>query len=264
MTELSNDTERELARLADGSLAGDELERARAHVRDSRELEAALAEQQRTVDLLAAVDIKAPESLHREVERMLACTPRSRARSRTPVARWAIAPRLRIAGALAAVIALVAVAVVSELGGSSALTVQQAAALTLSPATMTAPTESKSRKSQLSVAVGGVSFPYWRERFGWRGSGARSDRVAGHAITTVFYTNAEGKRIGYAIASGQAPASHGGSVVRRWGVTYRVLSHDGAAVIAWQREGHLCVVSGQGVSSKTLLRLASWGTETRA
>jgi hypothetical protein len=31
-----------------------------------------------------------------------------------------------------------------------------------------------------------------------------------------------------------------------------------AAVVTWLRDGHLCVVSGRGVSSATLLRLASW------
>ncbi len=30
------------------------------------------------------------------------------------------------------------------------------------------------------------------------------------------------------------------------------------AVVTWLRDGHLCVVSGRGVSSATLLRLASW------
>jgi hypothetical protein len=77
----------------------------------------------------------------------------------------------------------------------------------------------------------------------------------------VFYANAEGRRIGYAIASGRAPATRGGSVVWRWGVPYRLLAHDGATVVTWEREGHLCVVSGRGVSAKTLLSLASWESD---
>jgi hypothetical protein len=141
--------------------------------------------------------------------------------------------------------------------------VQRAAALTLSPATMTAPAEDAAHRAQLAASVDGVSFPYWGERFGWRGSGARSDRLAGRSVMTVFYSNAEGRRIGYAIASGHAPVTHGGTVIERWGISYRVLSQGGATVVSWQRAGHLCVVSGRGVSAHTLLSLASWGSEQR-
>jgi hypothetical protein len=41
-------------------------------------------------------------------------------------------------------------------------------------------------------------------------------------------------------------------------VSYRLLTENGAAVVTWLRDGHLCVVSGHGVSSTTLLKLASW------
>ena len=44
----------------------------------------------------------------------------------------------------------------------------------------------------------------------------------------------------------------------RGGVSYRLLTENGAAVVTWLRDGHLCVASGRGVSSATLLRLASW------
>jgi len=37
----------------------------------------------------------------------------------------------------------------------------------------------------------------------------------------------------------------------------------GAPVVTWLRDGHLCVVSGHGVSGATLLRLASWGDDHR-
>jgi hypothetical protein len=52
-------------------------------------------------------------------------------------------------------------------------------------------------------------------------------------------------------------------VIKRWGVSYRVLSQDGATVVSWQRAGHLCVVSGRGVNARTLLSLASWDSERR-
>jgi hypothetical protein len=52
-------------------------------------------------------------------------------------------------------------------------------------------------------------------------------------------------------------------VIRRWGVSYRVLSSGGANLVTWQRAGQLCVVSGRGVSARTLLGLASWGSGPR-
>jgi hypothetical protein len=254
MTDMPRDTEFELAALADGSLAGKRRERALAHVRGSRELQAALAEQRRVVELTAAVDVGAPVTLHRQIEGMLA--PARRKRRLTAL-------RVGFATAALATITAGALAVGLFGGGSSGLSVQRTATLTLSPATMPAPAESRANRAQLAAAVGSVPFPYWKERFGWRSSGARTDEIAGHSITTVFYTDATGHRIGYAIASGSAPVTHGGSVVRRWGVSYRVLSQKRATVVTWQRDGHLCVVAGHDVSARTLLNLASWGSEKR-
>jgi hypothetical protein len=253
MTDLPRDIEHELAALADGSLAPERRERAFERIRGSRELQSALAEQQHAVQLTAAVDVRAPASLHRRVEAL--APARSRRRFATT--------RIGFASAAAAAV-LVAGAIVigfSGGGGSSRLSVQQTAALTLSHATMPAPAENKAHRAQLAAAVGGVPFPYWKERFGWRSSGARTDQLAGRSVTTVFYSNADGGRVGYAIVSGPAPATYGGTVIRRWGVSYRVLSHDGATVVTWQRGGHLCVVSGHNVSARTLLNLASWGSE---
>ncbi len=47
-------------------------------------------------------------------------------------------------------------------------------------------------------------------------------------------------------------------IARRGGVSYRLLTENGAAVVAWLRDGHPCVVSGRDVSGATLLRLAGW------
>jgi hypothetical protein len=252
MTDLPRDTEIELAALADGSLAPEPRERALKRVRGSRELQMALAEQQRVVELTGAVKATAPPSLHRRVEAML---PPSRRR------RTFLTPRVGFAGVAAVALVAGVVAIGLSGGGTSGLSVQRAAALTLSPATMPAPAESKTHRAQLAATVGGVPFPYWKERFGWRSSGSRTDRLAGRSVTTIFYANGDGQRIGYAIVSGPAPATHDGSIVRRWGVSYRLLSHEGISVVTWQRGGHLCVVSGRNVSPHTLLSLASWGNE---
>src|SRR5258708_14634217 len=71
MTDLPRDIEHELAALADDSLARERREQAHARVSESRELRSALAEQRRAVELLGAVDARAPASLHRQVEAML-------------------------------------------------------------------------------------------------------------------------------------------------------------------------------------------------
>lgn len=207
-----------------------------------------------------AATVSAPESLHRHVQQMVdAAVAGEHAK---PSWFRQVAP-LRLAGAMSAAAALTAVVIALVVMGGSGTQppVAQAMALTLKPAGMAAPPESTLHRTQLDVSVEGVSFPYWTERFGWHSSGARVDRIDGRSVTTVFYSNAHGRRIGYAIVSGPAWAMHGGTVTRWAGVPYRLLTHDGATVVAWARAGHLCVVSGRDVSAATLLHLASWSGE---
>jgi hypothetical protein len=216
-------------------------------------------EQRRIAELLRSFDVSAPESLHRHVESLVA------ARQERHVA-WRASRRvfspvgLAGAGAVAAAVVAVAIAVGLGSGGSSpAVSFSQAAASTLRAATLPAPPESEAHYTQLAVAVNGVPFPYWSERFGWRSTGLRTDRVDGRLVTTVFYADSSGRRIGYAILAGTpVPRVGGGVIVWRGGVSYRLLTENGTAVVTWLREGHLCLVSGRGVSSATLLRLASW------
>jgi hypothetical protein len=214
-----------------------------------------------------AATVKAPESLRRRVQAMVdeaERNPRNPRRSRrSPRGLAILGPRL--SGAVALGAAVVATALIVGLtlsgGGSGPLTVQRAVALTLGPASSPAPSESRLHRSLLNVSVDGVAFPYWRERFGWRSAGSRTDRIGGRSITTVFYASPAGRRIGYAIVSGRAPATHGGRVVWRGRVPYRVTRQEGATVVIWPRRGHLCVVSGRDVSAATLLRLADWSGE---
>ena len=212
-------------------------------------------EQRRIAELVSSFDVSAPESLHRQVESLVA-THRER-----PVARRVFSP-VGLAGAGATLVAVVAVAIAVGLGGGgSAPTVSfsQAAAPTLRAATLPAPPESSAHRAQLAVAVNGVPFPYWEDSFGWRSTGSRTDRFDDRSITTVFYADSSGRRIGYAILAGTpAPRVDGGVIVWRGGVSYRLLNENGASMVTWLRDGHLCVVSGHGVSSATLLGLASW------
>ena len=96
----------------------------------------------------------------------------------------------------------------------------------------------------------GIPFPYWEDRFHWRAIGARTDRLAGRAATTVFYRRG-GQTIAYTIVSGQALSAglHSGL-----GMFSTAKGH----VVSWLRRGHTCVLSGRGVPFAALVRLATW------
>ncbi len=216
------------------------------------------------IEQIRAIDLPAPESLHRQIESMIADAgkrPGARvgaSRGDRPARSFSLAPRLAAGGAIAAVILVLAIAVLSG-GGSSTLSVRDASALTLRQATAPAPGESSSNRRQLTAAVEGVRFPYWGGHFGWRSTGSRRDTVDGRAATTVFYANHRGQRVGYAIVAGDGRGQMSGGVVSmRDGTPYRVLTVNGVAVVTWLRDGRMCVVSGRGVSGSTLLALASW------
>ena len=112
--------------------------------------------------------------------------------------------RLRL-GALAATGAALGAALALALGGpgGAGLSLGEAAAVTLRPATLPAPSENHHARAQLTASVDGIAFPYWEDRFGWRTTGAREDSVDGRHVRTVFYTDGKGRRVGYAIVAGQ-------------------------------------------------------------
>jgi hypothetical protein len=218
------------------------------------------------VELIRASDMRAPDRLHHTVESLIAARPSSaRHRASAERTRSTGRPRLGLGLGLAGTLAIAAVAAVAIAlavglsGGGGTVSLRRASALTLSPATMPAPAESAGNNGQLAVAVDGVSFPYWEGHFGWRSTGARRDQLDGRTVTTVFYEDAGGRRIGYSIVAGTpAPSISGGGAAWRSGVRYRLVSENGNQMISWLRDGHLCVVSGRGVSAATLLALASW------
>ncbi len=206
------------------------------------------------VELVRSIDVRAPQELHSRIEALVAerggRAPMDR-RRRTPL-------RLGLAGALA-LGAIVAVLVVSLSGGGSTLTLPNAVALTLRPATAPAPGQNRHNGTELAADVEGVSFPYWEDHFGWRSTGARTDRVDGRTVKTVFYAGRGDQWIGYAIVGGRpAPQVSGGFVTERDGTPYRFMVQGHANVVTWLRDGRLCVVAAHGVSSSTLLALASW------
>jgi hypothetical protein len=89
--------------------------------------------------------------------------------------------------------------------------------------------------------------------------GERSDELDGRDTHTVFYENADGARIGYTIVAGDAldePSGAKPSTVD--GVELAAFEADGANGVTWLRDGHSCVLAGEGVERSTLLELAAW------
>jgi hypothetical protein len=219
---------------------------------DSREAE--------LIAMIRAIDVPAPERLHRRTEALIARRAGERRRGRA----YSLWPRLGAAAALVAAVAIVLAVVAGSGGGGSApFSLRAATALALERATKAAPAENSSRRAQLMASVDGIPFPYWEEHFGWRSTGERTDRVAGRNVTTVFYSNSAGRRVGYAIVAGTpAPNATGGSIHWRAGTPFKLREIDGTRVVTWLRNGHLCIVAGRGVGGATLLSLASWHERT--
>ncbi len=236
----------ELARLADGSLPADRQAQLRAKVRASPELAAALAEQEHAVSLLRRVDERAPTALRMRIEAM-SPGPTARARPR----------RIVLAAGAAAVAVTAAVLVAIILQGPALPSVSQTAKLALASETTGAPAEDAVRPGVLAVAVDRVSFPYWSASFGWRAVGVRRDVLSGRRITTVYYSDRSGARVGYSIVAGRALDKPAGEVLARRGRRF-TLTHDGSLrIVIWLRSGHTCVLAGRGISDQALLRLAS-------
>jgi hypothetical protein len=207
-------------------------------------------------------DVRAPEALHHSVESLIAARSSGRERPRSS-GRSGLRFGLGFAGTMVIAAAVaIALAVGLSGGGTPKLTLRQASALTLRAATLPAPAQSTRNGAQLTAGVDNIAFPYWEDRFGWRATGERTDEIDGRAVKTVIYEDAHGRRIGYAIvADTPAPALSGGGVATHGTVSYRMFSVNGAQSVSWLRDGHLCVVSGRGVSTATLLKLASWSDD---
>jgi hypothetical protein len=247
MTDERKHPEGELTRLADGTLPTDREADLLAKIRQSPELTAAFAEQERAVTMLRALDEPAPASLRARVDELTGTS----APQRTP--RWRRAFVLPGATAIAAA----AAAVVILVGGGTAVpTVPATARLAVASATLPSPAADPNDASQLALRGAGISFPVW-DRQGWITDGARTDTVGGRQITTVFYKSPTGKRIGYAISNGAPLSGTQGESATRYGVTFTMQRTGDVNLITWVRNGHTCVIAGHGVSYATLLRLAS-------
>ena len=241
--------EAELARLADGSLAPERADRLRREIAADPRLRGALADQERAVMRLRALDVPAPAALRGAVAQQLreAARPRRR-RARLPI-------RIALPASAAAAVAAVLAVVLLAGGGASTPSLKQTVRFTLAAAVSPAPAERGTRA--LAISASGIPFPYWQRTVGWRALGARTDRLAGRTVVTVFYRNGAGHRVGYAIVGGRALTIPAGRLVTRGGVPYWLLREGPTNLVTWRRAGHTCVIAGRGVGPETLLRLAT-------
>jgi len=238
-------TERDIAALADGSLAPGRRARVERAVAASPELQAELRDQRYALDAVRATATeRAPAALRARV----ALTRPARRRAR-PIRAVAVAG---IAG--------IAVAVVLTLGGGPSETpsVADAAGLATRPP-VAGVTEAATGAATLPRPQGaGLRFPKWQGHFGWKAIGSRDDHLDGRSATTVFYRH-ESQVVAYTIVGGgPLPVGSPALASIRQGTALRSLTVHGRRAVTWLRGGHTCVLSGTQTTHATLLRLAAW------
>jgi len=209
--------------------------------------------------LAALDDVVAPDRLRMAVAAMAAeardaQAPRRRVLLGRGALRFAAAAAVPLVTVL--VLALAAQRIVQPGGGSSsAPSARDVAAVALRPPLAAAPA-ALSGGELLRAHAGPIAFPTW-SRNGWRAVGSRTDAIRGHALRTVFYADAAGRRIGYAIADAQLPVGGGEAVTVR-GARLVVLDRGATSIVTWRRAGRTCVLAGRGVPVGRLLTLASY------
>jgi anti-sigma factor RsiW len=237
----------ELAALADGTLPPERAAALEARIAASPELAAALAQQRQAVSILrqAVADTEAPLALRERLER-------DRQKLAAPRRRRRIFG-LATAGSLAAVAVLAVMVGLS--GGPGAPSVAEAAALGAKPPTAAV---SAASPQLLDAEQSGVAFPNWERKFGWKAVGKRVDDLGDRTATTVFYRKGTNK-IAYTIVSGKALEDPDNfAQVTLNGVELKAFSTGNPKDVTWLREGHSCVMTGEGVTTAKMLELASW------
>jgi hypothetical protein len=185
----------------------------------------------------AVADVSAPQSLRETLER-----DRERAAARARAPFWRRHRLGVVAGGAAAALAIVAIALVTAGGDTDPSLGKVYAAARLEP-TKAAPATAGGTPPELNANVGNLVFPDWKASFGWRAVGRRDDTLSGRPVTTVFYRNAEGARLGYTVVSGDAlQGEPPGRQVTRKGKTYHVASGDRRTIVTWTQQGHTCVI----------------------
>jgi hypothetical protein len=225
--------EADLAALADGSLPPERRREVEARVAASPRLRLLLLEQRAALRAIRERQERAPKALRDALERI----PRARRR-----------PAYRIAVPIGAAAALTAAVVLVALPGSES-----------SPRrpnlTQVAAIAARSPTAGGRTRAWGLDYPDLTREYRWRRAGSRTDRLPGRTARTVYYSK-DGHRIAYTIVStGLVRVPAGTRSWRRHGRPFYVFSLEGRTVVAWERKGHMCVVSASGLGSRSLIRM---------
>jgi anti-sigma factor RsiW len=247
---MARDAEiRDLSAMADGSLDPARRQEVLARISASPELTALYERERRVADALRQVRAsdRAPERL------------RARIKAQRPSRTTGLRLRAGYGGALAAALAAVVLALVLILpaGTPGAPSVSEAASLSLRGSQAPAPADDPSAPGvKLNMDIERVYFPDWARRFGWRAVGERIDDLNGRLAKTVYY-ELNGHVIAYTIVAAPALKAPAATVTRLHGTVLRTFPLGRRVVVAWQRNGHTCVLSGVAVPAGDLQKLAA-------
>jgi hypothetical protein len=247
--DLTDDDAAELLAFLDNQLPAQRRAAVQARLDGDPALAAAAARRIAAASLVAAAvrETQAPHDLRVRID-ALGARPQRRPRR--------AGLRLRL-GALAGVTAVAVVALVLALGDGAQLNVRAVVAAAVRPPVATVSIDPIEPRL-LRASIENVRFPNFAGKFGWRATGARSDDLEGRHTRTVFYERRH-RRIAYTIVAGAALPDPGRTrPVTAGEVTLRALRAHGQTAVTWRRQGHTCVLSGSGVSTDTLVHLASW------
>jgi hypothetical protein len=222
----------DLAALADGSLLPGRRREVEERVAASPRLQLLLLEQRAALEATRALHEPAPQRLRDAIAR----PPRARRSARRVAASIGVAAAALAAGA-----------------GLVALPGSETAAPTLTQVANLAarvPTSTSSAHD-----AWGVEYPDLTREYRWRQAGSRMDRLRSRTARTVFYRK-DGHRIAYTIVStGVVRVPQGTRSWRRRGRPLYAFEVGERTVVAWERDGHMCVVSASGVRSRALVRM---------
>ena len=235
----------DLAAAADGTLPPARQAELEAMAEADPELAAALDDQRRAVTLIqgAAAEIRAPLALRERLE-----NERTRAAKPAPRRRWF---SIALAGAAAAAVFLAVL-----FAAPGAPTVEDAAAFAAQPATGGAPTADG---PLLDVEQSGVAFPAWAEKFGWEATGTHTGEIDGREATTVYYENADGKVLAYTIVGGDSLGDpEDATTIDAEGTAVDLFDTAGMRAAEWERDGHTCLLVGEGIPDEKMAELAGW------
>lgn len=254
-----------ITRLVDGTLSDAEQREVEAWASSTPELRRTVGLHRQVRHALATGGPPTPPRLVDAVGERIAASrgpAKARARRRSiggagTATGWGSVSRWRPAvgfGALSAVVAAIAVAVVLVTSGSGP-SINAAARLAFKPATAPAPGVASAR--YLDVSYHGVTFPNYEPSMNAVATGKLSNAIGGRPALTVFYRLHGGERLSYTVFSGKPvglPAS--ARLTHFQGVPLRVYRTDGLSVVTLVRHGRTCVLAARA-SEKTILALAA-------